>query len=265
GGGAPRRPGARARGAPRARPTCRSRSSSTCCCCTCAWTRRRRSSSSPSSTCSRARAARSSSMPASLRRRSRSRRPRREPVMSGKPETAERLHALLQSAWDWEMREFPERATWAGYPGQNGRWPDRSRGAIERRCGELAEQLADAKALARAELSPADQLNLDLFTYETEPSLAEYRWPGELLCLTQMPGVHQDPAQVPSLMGGATERELDGLVARLEGLPKLIEQSVALLREGLAKRITPPRVCLRDVKKQIDNLCVSEAEKSPLL
>jgi uncharacterized protein (DUF885 family) len=80
-----------------------------------------------------------------------------------------------------------------------------------------------------------------------------------------MDGVHQDPAQVLSLMGGATARGLEDVVARLAALPHLFEQSTALLREGLAKRVTPPRICLRDVKRQIENLCVSDAAKSPLL
>jgi len=181
------------------------------------------------------------------------------------PDPSKRLHALFASAWDWEMREFPERATWAGYPGQNHRWSDRSRAAIERRKGDVAKQLADAKAIARAELSPADQLNLDLFVHETATSLEEYRWPGECLALTQMDGVHQDPAQVLSLMAAGTAREADDVVARLEGLPRLVEQNVALLLEGLAKKVTPPRICLRDVKKQIENLCISDAAKSPLL
>ena len=185
--------------------------------------------------------------------------------MNEAPDPSQRLHALLADAWAWEMREFPERATWAGYPGQNHRWSDRSRAAIERRKGDVAKQLADAKAIARAELSPADQLNLDLFVHETATSLEEYRWPGECLAITQMDGVHQDPAQVLSLMGGASARGLEDVVARLEALPLLFEQSTALLREGLAKRVTPPRICLRDVKRQIENLCGKDAEKSPLL
>ncbi len=185
--------------------------------------------------------------------------------MNEAPDPSQRLHALLAAAWAWEMREFPERATWAGVPGHGHRWSDRSRAAIEKRRGDLEGQLAQARALPRAALSPADRLNLDLFVRETETSLEEMRWPGECLCLTQMDGVHQDPAQVLSLMGGASARGLEDVVARLAALPDLFEQSTALLREGLAKRVTPPRICLRDVKKQIENLCISDAAKSPLL
>jgi uncharacterized protein (DUF885 family) len=181
------------------------------------------------------------------------------------PDPSKRLHALLSSAWAWEMLEFPERATWAGVPGHDHRWSDRSRAAIEKRRGDLQGQLAQARALPREALSPADRLNLDLFVRETATSLEEMNWPGECLALTQMDGVHQDPAQVLSLMGGASARGLEDVVARLAALPLLFEQSTALLREGLAKGVTPPRICLRDVQKQIENLCISDAAKSPLL
>lgn len=185
--------------------------------------------------------------------------------MNDAPDPSKRLHALLSSAWAWEMREFPERATWAGVPGHDHRWSDRSRAAIEKRRGDLQGQLTQARALPREALSPADGLNLDLFVRETATSLEEMNWPGECLGLTQMDGVHQDPTQVLSLMGGASARGLEDVVARLAALPLLFEQSTALLREGLAKGVTPPRICLRDVQKQIENLCISDAAKSPLL
>jgi uncharacterized protein (DUF885 family) len=178
---------------------------------------------------------------------------------------AQRLHTLFAAAWEWEMVEYPERATWTGFPGQNHRWSDRSRAAIERRRREIRAPLAAARALPRQELSPADQLNLDVFARGLERTIEEARWPAEWLALTQMDGIHQDPAQLLALMPGDSQKQLEELVARLEGLPALVEQATLLLREGLAKGVTPPRICLRDVPKQVENLCVKEAAKSPML
>jgi len=176
-----------------------------------------------------------------------------------------RLHALFKAAWEWEMTEFPERATWTGFPGQNHRWSDRSRAAIDRRRRELKAPLAAARGLPRAELSSADRLNFDVFAHGFERSLEEARWPIECLAVTQMDGIHQDPPQLLALMPGESEQQLEEVVARLEGIPALFEQTTQLLREGLAKRVTPPRICLRDVPQQVENLCVKEAVKSPML
>lgn len=176
-----------------------------------------------------------------------------------------RLHALFAAAWEWEMVEFPERATWTGFPGQNHRWSDRSREAIERRRRELKAPIAAARALPRQELSSADQLNLDVFLRGLERWLEEARWPAECLAITQMDGIHQDPIQLLAVMPGESQKQLEDVVARLESLPRLIEQATLLLTEGLAKGVTPPHVCLRDVPKQVENLCVKEPAKSPLL
>ena len=178
---------------------------------------------------------------------------------------AERLHALLRAAWEWEMSEFPERATWTGFPGQDDRWTDRSRAAIERRRRGTEALLESARRIARVELAAGDQLHLDLFVREIEQSVEEKRWPVELLAITQMDGVQQDPAQLLALAPAGSERKLEDVVARLERLPALIEQTIALLEEGLARGITPPRVTLRDVPRQVENLVGADPGASALL
>ena len=45
------------------------------------------------------------------------------------------------------MTEFPEFATYVGYPGQNARWTDNSLQAIERRKRELQHHLRTRQSL----------------------------------------------------------------------------------------------------------------------
>lgn len=56
-------------------------------------------------------------------------------LAQGKPPAneAERLHKLFGDDWKWAMHEFPEFATFVGYPGENHRWGDASLEAIDRR------------------------------------------------------------------------------------------------------------------------------------
>jgi len=177
----------------------------------------------------------------------------------------ERLHRLLRATWDWEMAEFPERATWNGVPGHDHRWSDRSRAAIERRRGELAAPLEAVRTLTVGQLSAADVLNRDLFLQECEQSIEEARWPFELLCLSQMDGVHQDPAQLLAAAPATSAADRGNLLARLLTLPTLIDQTIELLREGLARGVTPPQVVLRDVPRQVAQLLEGPARETPLL
>ena len=177
----------------------------------------------------------------------------------------ERLHALFAEAWAWEMREFPDRATWNGWKGEDHRWCDRSRAAIERRRGELGAIDAAARQLPRGELAAAEQLHLDLFLREFGDAVTEAKYPAECFAITQMDGIHQDPVQLMAVAPAETTKEREDALARLEALPRLFEQSTELLRHGLSLGVTPPRITLRDVPQQIDNLCVAEPLESPLL
>ena len=59
----------------------------------------------------------------------------------GQTNDAARLHQLFDLDWRYQMIESPETATYVGYAGQNARWGDSSRAAIERRKAELTRPL----------------------------------------------------------------------------------------------------------------------------
>jgi uncharacterized protein (DUF885 family) len=80
-----------------------------------------------------------------------------------------------------------------------------------------------------------------------------------------MGGVQQDAAQLFTVMPGGTTPQLEAQLARLQALPAVIDQTIALLEEGLAKGITPPQITLRDVPQQVLNQIPEEPLQSPLL
>ena len=84
---------------------------------------------------------------------------------------AERLHKLFDVTWEYRMTEFPESATYNGYPGQNDRWTDFSLAAIERRKAERREPLRVIGTIDRSKLSRADRLNYDLFRRNEEEAV----------------------------------------------------------------------------------------------
>src|SRR5256885_2234019 len=87
-----------------------------------------------------------------------------------------RLSELFRVNWEYVMTEFPEFATYVGYPGQNARWTDNSLQAIERRKRELEEPLAVVKAIRRDRLSSTDRLNYDLFRRRLEEQIEGNRF-----------------------------------------------------------------------------------------
>jgi uncharacterized protein (DUF885 family) len=183
----------------------------------------------------------------------------------GREPDAVRLHRLFDAQWAYSVAEYPEFATYAGVPGHNHRWTDWSREAVERRRQELelpARVLATIDAHA---LGEADREHLALFRRQVEEALEGRRFPTELLPLNQMQGVQQSVAQMLAMMPATSARDYEDMVTRLEGVGPLIDQTIALLREGAARGLTPPRITLRDVPQQVLNQLAEEPRQSALL
>jgi uncharacterized protein (DUF885 family) len=176
-----------------------------------------------------------------------------------------RLRQLFAQNWEYTMREYPEFATAVGYAGQNARWTDNSLEAIARRKRELNEPLNTLRTIDRAKLSPTDQLNYDLFHRNYTDALEETRFPGEFMPITQMGGVQQDVPSTIAQMPASSVREYEDIIARLRAVPVLVSQTMVLLERGLAQGLTPPRITLRDVPGQAQNLVVDDPLTSPLL
>ncbi len=183
----------------------------------------------------------------------------------GRVADSTRLRELFALHWRYLMTEYPEFATSVGYPGQNHRWTDLSLDAIARHRRELPAPLAVVRSIDRAALAPADQLNYDLFRRDLEEGVEEAGFPNELMPITQLGGVHQGPARIIALMPARTVPEYEDIVARLEGLPRVIDQTQILLDSGLARGLTPPRVTLRAVPDQVQALLVDDPLASPML
>ena len=177
----------------------------------------------------------------------------------------DRLRALFDAAWRYQMEEFPEMATFTGHPGYDHRWTDLSLPAVERRRRELEIPARALATIDRARLPPLGQLDHDVFKREAEEALEGRRFRADLMPLSQMGGVQQDVAQILAMMPMAGGGHYENVLARLLAVPALVDQTILLMKEGLAAGLTPPRVTLRDVPQQVRNQIVDDPRQSPVL
>jgi uncharacterized protein (DUF885 family) len=181
----------------------------------------------------------------------------------GREPEPQRLHRLFDASWRYSLEECPELATYVGERGHNHRWTDLSREAIARRKAELEIPARVLESLDRARLSPADQDHHDLFARATKEALEGRRYPSELMPVSQMQGVQQSVAQMLAMMPASTVRDFEDMIARLAAVPTLVDQTIVLLREGVLRGITPPRVTLREVPQQILNQVSDDPVAAP--
>src|SRR5262249_33296073 len=137
--------------------------------------------------------------------------------------------------------------------------------AIARRKRELQAPLKVIRAINRAKLSPAEQLNYDLIRRNLDDAIEGTHFKGEYLAINQMGGVQQDAAETLEISPRPTVKDYENIIARLNALPALIDQTLILLNKGLETGVTPPRVTLRDVPQQVKDQMVDDPEKNALL
>jgi uncharacterized protein (DUF885 family) len=196
-------------------------------------------------------------------------------AQTGPAET--RFRALLDDDWKFWMAQYPETATALGYPGQDARWTDYSAAAIASRASYLRETVARLEAVDRDALPAAEQLNYDLYRDMIVTAVEGLAFGNDAMPLrgvvvrnlrmpmNQMDGVQQDVARVFALMPAAAVHDYENLIARLEKVPALVDQTIVLMRDGLAQGMTPPQVTFRDVPRQVEAQIVANPLESPLL
>src|SRR5260221_7007545 len=199
------------------------------------------------------------------------------PNASAQSDAAQKLRAFLDADWQRWMQDYPEVATYVGYPGQNDRWTDASPAGIERRKKHLADSLATLKAVHRNDLPPSEELNFDLYLELLETATEGLQYGDEpypfrgvtpfniWMRLDQMGGIQQDAASTLALQPHLTVADYETVLKRLDALPAAVDQQLALLQAGLKRGYTPPKIVLRDLPKQIADLTPADPLASPLL
>jgi uncharacterized protein (DUF885 family) len=187
------------------------------------------------------------------------------PATQGQGSESERLRKLFDLFWDFQMHASPEYATYVGYPGLDDRWSDSSQASLD--FGRHMDRVIQAAlaSIDRSKLTATEQVNYDLAVHHSEESIEGERFHGEYLQISQLGGPQQGAVQLLSIMPGRNVKDYENIIARMRGVPTVIDQSMALLDRGLKEGITPPRVTLRDVPAQVESLLVDDPMKSPML
>lgn len=175
--------------------------------------------------------------------------------------TTKALHALFDAEWDYRMQQFPEQASELGDRRWNDRWTDESLDAYAHRHRHDQEVLARLARINRASLSRADQLNYDLFQKSYRQTVEGYKFHQFLIPLNQRGGIQTQDELADSLRF-ETLKDYQDWIARMSVFPVLMDQTIALMHEGIKERMVHPRVIMERIPAQIDKQIVSDPTQS---
>ncbi len=171
------------------------------------------------------------------------------------------LHDLFDREWEYKLRESPTRASQLGDRRWNDRWADLSLQAIKRRHDHDVEVLAELSRIDRAKLPKSEQLNYDLFKKDLELSVEGFRFRWYLVPLNQRGGI-QNQNDLADSLRFTTVKDYDDWIARLNSFPVYMDQTIALMREGVRTRMVLPEVIMRRLPAQIERQIVSNPDQS---
>lgn len=172
------------------------------------------------------------------------------------------LHELLAAEWEFRMRENPTLASTLGDRRWNDRWEDLSLEAFDRRQAEERRFLSKLLSIPRHELPAPDQLNYDLFKKELQTRIEEYQYGWHLIPLNHMGGI-QTADDLADALRFETIKDYEDWVARLRTFSTYMDQTIALMREGIRRKLLLPEVIMSRVVDQINKQIVNQPEASP--
>jgi uncharacterized protein (DUF885 family) len=139
--------------------------------------------------------------------------------------------------------------------------------AAEKRAAE--QDLAALAKLDRAALAPDDRISYDVFRYTRDMDRRGYEpavlRPSVLRPIDHFAGVQTFMPQLASgesLAPFGTVADYDNNLKRLEGYIRYLDDAIARMREGVAAGVVQPKLVVRNVVEQLDNLLAEGVEGS---
>jgi uncharacterized protein (DUF885 family) len=175
-----------------------------------------------------------------------------------------RLRALLDRAWEGRLADDPLFASEAGEHATGDRLPRVGPAAAAERADRLDELQRELATIEPARLDEAARVDFDVLKAWLDGERLTYRFDLHFVPITNRSGFHTAFPQLPSKVPLATVRDYERYVARLRAFRRYADDHVALMRAGLSRGITLPRVVLEGIEDMLDPHVVSDPEQSLL-
>ncbi|MCU1309026.1 MAG: hypothetical protein JWO20_151 [Candidatus Angelobacter sp.] len=180
-----------------------------------------------------------------------------KPATKPNPQAAvDALHNLFDADWEYTMQQNPTYASYLGDRRWNDKWEDVSLGNLQRQNQHTQENLNKLTAIDHALLPLSEQLNYDLFKKKNEDDAQEFNFKSYLMPVDAQKGGIQTADTIAENLRFDTVKDYEDWIARMNALPVYMDQTIALMQEGLRTGVKPPKVIMTRVAGQIDKQIV---------
>jgi uncharacterized protein (DUF885 family) len=173
------------------------------------------------------------------------------------------LNDLLAEQWEYTLKTSPEFASILGDKRYNDQLSDVSLKAVLDDLEMARKFLARFEAIDTAGFPEQEALNKALMVRDLKQQLGFAPFKEWEMPVTQMSGPHLEMAQLVNLLAFTNVKDYQDYIARLRKFPKVMDDTMDHMRQGMAGHLMPPRFLLEKVATQADNIVTPDLEKSP--
>ena len=163
-------------------------------------------------------------------------------------------NAIFEDHYQSDLRYSPERATAFGDYRYNDKLAQRSLAALADRDKTNRDFLAKLSAIPTTGMSEQDQLSHDLLVRVLELRNTNYDLKEFEMPVDQMNGIHTDLADLPLAVPLDSVKHYEDYIARLHQIPRVLDQTTAVLRAGMKDKLMPVRFLLEKVPVQCQGI-----------
>ena len=163
-------------------------------------------------------------------------------------------NAIFEDQYQSDLRYSPERATAFGDYRYNDKLAERSLAALADRDKTNRDFLAKISAIPTTGMSEQDQLSHDLLVRVLELRNTNYDLKEFEMPVDQMNGIHTDLADLPLAVPLDSVKHYQDYIARLHQIPRVLDQTTAVLRAGMKDKLMPVRFLLEKVPVQCQGI-----------
>ena len=173
------------------------------------------------------------------------------------------LHRLLADEWEYTLRTQPELSTQVGDNRYNDRLSDFSDKAIADDLEHSRQALTRFEVIDVTGFPEQEKLNRALMLRTLHETLDSAQFKDWEMPATQFGGIHLGYASLPFDSPFRNVKDYDDYVSRLHQLPRVLDEAMGHMRDGLRDHRMPPKDLLEKVSLQAQQIADDPLDKSP--
>ncbi len=173
------------------------------------------------------------------------------------------LNRLLADEWEYTLRTEPELATQVGDDRYNDRLSDFSDKAIADDLEHTRQALARFETIDVTGFPEQEKLNHALMLRSLREGLDSAQFKDWEMPATQFGGIHLGYAGLAFDSPFRNKKDYEDYVSRLRQIPRVLDQAMGHMRDGLRDHLIPPMYLLEKVSSQAQQIADDPLDRSP--